>query len=288
MTDIKTVTPATTIFVLGGEDGEMRAIRALLQRFGYRWVQPNQAWGDHAFTPAQCGLKVESKELSRQGHSYRADQIDGLHQAVFVECRASESGWPTDGWRSVVIDHHGSRSGEVASIQQVIDLLGLWPRLSSATQRWAELIAVNDSGWIPGLQAWGATLEEIERVRGFDRAAQGITPVHETEVERALTAPEELIGAIRIVRMSHSKTSPLGDRLALTAMREGREAPSYLALSGDGEVNFSGDGALAAALATRFQGWSGGSGLGKAGEKAFWGGYPSHEEVLAFIREHTA
>jgi hypothetical protein len=59
-----------------------------------------------------------------------------------------------------------------------------------------------------------------------------------------------------------------------------------LILSADGEVNFYGDGAVCAELKTEFEGWNGGSGLGKVGASAYWGGYPDQEDTLEFIQKH--
>jgi len=123
----------------------------------------------------------------------------------------------------------------------------------------------------------------------MDRAAQGITSEQEAEAERALAEAEEKLGDIRVVRTSHSKTATVIDRLAVEALAEGRSIPAVLVLSGDGEVNLVGsaDGALCQSLKDRFPGsWAGGSGLGQAGEVAYWGGYPDHEEVVDFIRSH--
>ena len=88
--------------------------------------------------------------------------------------------------------------------------------------------------------------------------------------------------------MGHSKTTPVGDRLAMTAIQLGESIPDYLVFSKDGEVNFSGRGDIAQALHEKFDGWSGGLGLGKVDSTAYWGGYPSHDEVVQFLAELLA
>ena len=113
------------------------------------------------------------------------------------------------------------------------------------------------------------------------------------EIDRALAAPIEMIGNIRVVRMSHSKTGLIGDRLAIAAIDAGASSPAdfpaYVVFSDDGEVNFSGDGKLATLLHATFDGgWAGGAGLGKAGGTAFWGGYPPHTKVEEFLRGQFA
>ena len=71
---------------------------------------------------------------------------------------------------AIDVDHHGSRSGEPASIIQVLSLLGIEP------SRKQLLIAANDSGFIPGIVAAGDSAAEIAEIRALDRATQGITP----------------------------------------------------------------------------------------------------------------
>ena len=258
-------------FVLGGNDAEMVRIKEILDAQRICWVQPIKFWGPKSFGPEQIG----------------SEGMTPGTRVVFVEAAPSPEFPATRA--TVVIDHHGDNAGLPASILQVLDLLHLEPT------RWDLVIAANDSGWFPGLQKLGATAEEMAAVRLADRSAQSITPEHETEAERALSAPIEMIGSIRVIRMSHSKCAPIGDRIALDDIAEGRSVSQYIVLSDDdGEVNFSGDGALAFSLFDHYRephaakAWAGGSGLGKAGENAYWGGFPDHTEVLDFIRSHLS
>ena len=255
-------------FVLGGDDGEMRRIKEVLDANGVRWIQPHNYWG-----PKQLTMEEIAPAM-----------LPG-HQVVFVEV-TPPADFPLV--RSmVVIDHHGDNAGLPASISQVLDLLHIEP-----TRR-DELIAANDAGWFPGLIKVGATREEMDEIRGYCRAAHGSGPEHEAieaEALRALAAPVEMLGDIRVIRMSHSKCAPVGDRLAIAAIAEGKPIPQYLVLSGDGETNFSGDGALAKALFDHYRspnpakGNAGGSGLGKAGKTAYFVGYPDQQEVVDFVR----
>lgn len=142
----------------------------------------------------------------------------------------------------------------------------------------ALLVAANDARYIPGMLAIGATQEEIDCVRMFDRLVQGITPAQDTEGLRAI-GEKEILGRLTVVRMSHSKTATVADRLF-------GQYDQLLILSGDGEVNFFGDGALCAELKDKFEGWNGGSGLGKLGANAYWGcGSPNQAEVLEFVQQ---
>ena len=245
-------------FFLGGADAEMSRIREILENENVRFANAHLGWGAKA-----SAYDSQIAEAAEAGFTPVLVELE-------VDCDLPET--------AVVIDHHGKRANEPASLLQVLALLGREPT------RWDRIVAANDAGWFPGLQAMGATPEEMMTVRLADRQAQGITPELEAEAERALSAPEKWIGNIRVMRMTHSKTTPLGDRLAVEAISAGEPIPSYLVLSGDGEVNFSGDGALCTKLQKKFEGWSGGAGLGQAGETAFWGGYPPHEQVLAFLK----
>lgn len=244
-------------FFLGGYDTEMVRILEVLVAENQKFTDKKLSWGAKA--------------------SHYGDEIVAVAKAgftpVLVELE-SDCDLPEG---TVVVDHHGTRSGEPASIMQVLHLLGCAPT------RWDEVVAANDSGWWPGLIAIGATAEEMKKVRGGDRSAQGISPEMEAEAERALAAPVKKIGGVRVIRMSHSKTAPVGDRLAIAAIAAGEAIPQFIVFSGDGEVNFSGRGDIAQALHEKFQGWSGGSGLGKADGTAFWGGYLNHEEVEEFL-----
>ena len=249
-------------FFLGGSDAEMVAIKEVLEVAGEAHSDAGLGWG--------AKVSAYGEEIAKAAAEGKTPVIIELEVDVDLP------------QGTVNIDHHGDRSGEPAALLQVLNLLDRKPT------RWQTLVAANDSGWFPGLQSVGATPEEMAAVRAAERSAQGITPEQEAEAVRAFAAPVEEIGGIRIIRMSHSKTAPIGDALAVAAIAAGKEIPAYLILSGDGEVNFSGAGDLAQALHERFPGgWTGGSGLGKADGTAFWGGYPSHAEVEDFLRQRA-
>ncbi len=282
--------------VCGGNDGEMVVVKNILSAAGIEWLQPVKGWGQKEFSPADLGLEVVEITGSREGYPTKRVTIEGDPVVVFVECGVKD--WPEGAPIPVLIDHHFARAGEAASLTQVIAFLDRWAErlnesggedgkvsaaqirqvlnFSAATRRWIELVAANDARYIPGMLAIVATAEEVDRVRAFDRAAQGITPDQEAEGLRAI-AEKAVEGRLTIVKMSHSKTATVADRMF-------GQYDQLLILSGDGEANFFGDGALCASLKEKFEGWNGGSGLGKTGETAYWGGYPNHEEVLSFVK----
>ena len=171
----------------------------------------------------------------------------------------------------VNIDHHAyegdDRSNERSSLEQVCSVLGV------EMTPWMRLIAANDVGYIPAMQAMGANADEVAKVREMDRSAQGITRAHEQEAERAIASAEKK-DHLTVVRMAHSKCACVTDRLF-------GQYENLLVLSADGETNFYGKGELCEALHNRFGGWKGGQ-LPVAG---FWGGYAPQKEIEAFVKE---
>jgi hypothetical protein len=245
----------------GGYDAEMIEIIKVCRENGIEVIDKHLGWGasidsykDEIEVSVAAGKTPVLIELSG------ADQVAG----------------------TIVVDHHNENAGKPASILQVLDLLGIEP------SRKQQLIAANDTGYIPGMLAMGATAEEVAKVRLLDRSAQGITPEQEAEAKRAIAAATAVNG-VTIVKMSHSKTATVCDRLF-----DPEKEQRLLILSEDGESNFFGDGALCLALQGKdtgektaegytiydhFGGWVGGN-LPKSG---FWGGYADQAEVEKFV-----
>lgn len=239
------------VFFLGGRDAEMAEIAKILAEAGQEVIDKCLGWGAKASAYAE-----EIAQAVANGNTPVLVELE-------IDIAVPEG--------TVVVDHHNERAGEPASILQVLNLLGV------ESTRKHQLIGANDSGYIPAMVAMGATAEEIAEIRLADRNAQGITPEQEAEAERAV-AEAEVVGRLTIVRMAHSKTATVADRLY-------GKADQLLILSGDGEANFFGKGAICSDLKAKFEGWGGGSGFGKADGIGYWGGYPNHEEVLNFLKE---
>jgi hypothetical protein len=189
---MKKVNVSSLAFFLGGGDAEMARILEVLADTGVETCDKKLSWG-----AAASAYEQEIAQAVKDGKT-----------PVLVELGV-DIDLPEG---SVIVDHHGDRSGEPVSILQVLSLLGIEPTRKDL------VIAANDSGWFPGLVALGATAEEMRWVRGGDRAAQGITPEMEAEAVRALAAPVEYAGKTRVIRMSHSKCQPIGDTLAIEAL----------------------------------------------------------------------
>lgn len=250
----------------GGYDAEMVEIINICSKAGVEVVDKHLGWGAAASAYAEEIVKAVS-----EGKTPVLIEL-----ALDIELPAG----------TIVVDHHNENVGKPASILQVLDLLDIEP------SREQQLIAANDSGYIPAMLALGATADEVARVRLLDRSAQGITPEQEAEAERAIAAAETVNG-VTIIRMAHSKTATVCDRL-FNPEKEQR----LLILSGDGESNFFGNGELCRLLQgektgktpegwdtySNFGGWIGGN-LPKTG---FWGGYADQEKVKEFVAKFFA
>lgn len=255
------------VIFLGGYDAEMLAIADACREAGVTIADKHLGWGASA-----SAYKEEIAQAISEGK-----QPVLVELTLDIELPAS----------AIVVDHHNENAGKPASILQVLDLLGVEP-----TRRQL-LIAANDSGYIPAMLALGATPEEVAAVRLADRSAQGISSEQEREAERAIAAAE-VVNGVTIVKMAHSKTATVCDRL-FNPDKEQR----LLILSGDGESNFFGNGELCKLLQgedtgaktaegytiySHFGGWIGGN-LPQSG---FWGGYADQKEVEKFVVDFFA
>lgn len=253
------------VIFCGGYDAEMVEIINTCRKAGVEVIDRHLGWG--------AAASAYSEEI--------AAAVSENKQVVLIEL-ALDIELPEG---IIVVDHHNENSSKPASILQVLSLLGLEPT------RWQQLVAANDCGYIPAMLSMGATPEEVAAVRLADRAAQGITPEQEAEAERAIAA-KEVVNGVTVVRMAHSKTATVADRLF-----NPEEEQRLLILSEDGESNFFGKKELCLLLQgektgktaegwdtySHFGGWTGG------GETAgFWGGYANQNEVLDFVVKYFA
>lgn len=255
------------VVFLGGIDAEMLAIADACREAGVAVCDKHLGWG--------AAASAYSEEIANAVSEGKQPVLVELNLDIEVPANA------------IVVDHHNENAGRPASILQVLDLLGQQPN------RYQQLIAANDCGYIPAMLALGATPEEVAAVRLADRAAQGITPEQEAEAERSIAAAT-VVNGVTIVKMAHSKTATVCDRL----FSEGKEQ-RLLILSGDGESNFFGNGELCRLLQggdtgkktaegytiySHFGGWVGGN-LPISG---FWGGYADQNQVEKFVVDFFA
>lgn len=261
---------AEKIFFLGGKDAEMSRIKEILLIKNQKLYDKNLPWNDANLSSYKSELEALPKDA----------------QPVFIELK-NDIQAPDN---AVNIDPVGDKWFN-ASLLQVCEMIGHTPLLLDV------YIAANDHDWIPGMQKLGASSEEISMIRQAERDSQGITKEQEEEAERAISEMETFNG-LQIVRMKHSKTAPVTDRLYDPKVEQ-----NLLIISDDGELNYYGNGWLCEKLQGKeigeeekpwgkskiydnFGGWSGGGGLGKKDGIGFWGGYADPEKVLKFIKEN--
>jgi hypothetical protein len=203
------------LFLLGGHDLEMHAVRRLL--------------GRHGRTFADRALSWENAKLSAY-----ADLFD--EETEFIAIELQEDVAPPPKYRR--IDHHGELSRLPSSLEQVAELLG------AKLSRFERLIAANDRGYIPAMQVLCASKREIRRIRCADRRIQGVTPDEERQAVQELEGLRSSDG-IWEVETSLKHTSALVDRIPL----ERRPLIVY----GERHCSFYGDTLQIEWLAQRFE-----------------------------------
>lgn len=177
------------VFFLGGHDAEMLAIREILETNSVPFFDKNLTWG--------ATLSIYKEELAR---------IPEDKTPVLVELRL-DSEYPA---RAIIIDHHNDRAGKYqkTSLEQTAELLGI------TLNRRQRLISANDRGHIPAMRELGATLEEMQEIRIYDRRCQGVTDEDERLAEESIQKRSEPLGnqAIYINSLTE-KSSPVMDRI---------------------------------------------------------------------------
>lgn len=238
------------VFFLGGADAEMKEIEKALADAGAETINKNLGWGAHASAYAE-----EIAAAAADGKKVVLVELGNSLVAKTEWALAKEPVALPDS--AVLIDHHGDRSGEPASIIQVLTLLGLEPTRRDL------LIAANDNAFFAGMLAMGATMDEAMEIRRYDWECQGITSEQIAQSQTAVGAVEELKNNLFVVRLPHSRTAPTFDFLAA---KYGLEFNNFLALSFEGEqlkeVNMSADGGLCKAFKEFAETYEGGSAWG--------------------------
>jgi len=233
----------TLRFFLGGYDLEMREIAALVR--------------------AECGAAALCDKGLAWGArlSDCADEIAAAHAAGLTPVAVELADDMPAEWapraRLLLVDHHGARAGDPASIRQVFDLLGL------PAARWSRhlmLVAANDSGHVEGMRAAGADAAEMRAIRAADRAAQGILPAEEAAGLAALRTGQTVLGgAALLVRLPHNRGATVTDPHALEP--EFAALPRALVVEGPGSTHVFGPRSWIETLAAAHpSGWSGGGG----------------------------
>lgn len=245
------------VIVTPVNDGEAIQIKNILENKNIKTLITKQGWGA-SWANLEPEVKEKIKEFKNKNFKIFGVELQGT---------APEG--------AANIDHHkydgDDRSNERSSLEQVADLIG--HKLSL----FEEFVSANDKGFIPKMielaKIKNLSKEEtqklINEVRLQDRAAQGITPEQEKIAEEAIKEAE-VSDNLTVVRMSHSKTATVCDRLY-------GGYKNLLVLSEDGEVNFFGCQKVIKKLSDLVKGsWSGGD---LDHDNGFWGGYPQDLNV---------
>lgn len=178
------------IFLLGGSDLEMTTIKNLLVNAGEQFETHDLRW-DNA--------KLSSYEKTLEEYGNSPDyQIYGIE--------LNEDIPHPDNY--VRIDHHNDFANKPSSLEQVAKLLGL------AMDRHMQLVAANDSRYIPGMIKLGASREEIDDIRRADRAAQGVSEGDDERfAEESLKSCKGDASNLYVVKSLTSKFSTICDRI---------------------------------------------------------------------------
>lgn len=178
------------IFLLGGNDLEMTTIKNLLVNAGEQFETHDLRW-DNA--------KLSSYEKTLEEYGNSPDyQIYGIE--------LNEDIPHPDNY--VRIDHHNDFANKPSSLEQVATLLGL------EMDRHMQLVAANDSRYIPGMIKLGASREEIDDIRRADRAAQGVSEGDDERLaEESLKSCKGDASNLYVVKSLTSKFSAICDRM---------------------------------------------------------------------------
>lgn len=173
----------SAVFLIGGHDLEMAEIINILTSQNLKFYDKNLSWNNANL-------------------SDYADVLDNENSFIAIELKKD-----LEHPNVKFIDHHNERSNEPSSIEQVADLLKI------TLTREQQLIAANDKGYIPAMEALDATKEEINDIRRRDRQAQGIVNNDELIGERSIK--ENLIekDGILIVKSLTTRFATITDKL---------------------------------------------------------------------------
>jgi hypothetical protein len=179
------------IFLLGGHDLEMITIRELLEEHQEVYYDKQLRWNNAL-------LSAYQDVLTQYGNK---DEI----LIYGIELRLSSEMEIYTNY--ILIDHHNKHDKKPAALIQIARLLGC------KLTRFQELVAANDSSYIPGMKQMGASVQEIAEIRRRDRSTQGITENDELLAEQSIREQTTRIGDLVIVQSKTSHFSTICDRL---------------------------------------------------------------------------
>ena len=175
------------IFLLGGHDLEMLAIKELLLREGF--VEDETIFDKRL----KWGAKLSSySEVLKK--STKNTVVYGIELEEDVE--------PPANYRQ--IDHHNDLSDRDSSLMQVLELLDILPT------REHQLISANDIGHIEAMRCMGASSEEIQKIRKREQEIQGVTKEDELQAQQEIADLKEK-NSVSIISTTLNNFSPIVD-----------------------------------------------------------------------------
>lgn len=255
---------------------EMYQIKKRLLRAEVPFIDKNLKWGANV-----KDYEDEIQEILNEGKTPVAVELAGAENISGVSD----------------IDHHGDKAKNPASLTQVME------RMEKPMSFIDELIAANDSEYIPGMERkfeeHRAELEKrygsekfeklktklITLIRAKDRQMQGVTQEQEENALEAIKTKEVTPSGVVIVRIPDPVFSPVQDFLYPT-WAEGK--PNLIVVCNAGKeiqtVIYSGRGDICKAVKEHFSGFGAGSGYGDPAGWALGGCQTSNpDEVINFI-----
>ena len=185
--NIKAMKTELAVFLLGGYDLEMITIKHILEgRDDCLVIDKHLDWGS-------AKLSCYKKEM------------DLYSDATIYGIELQEDIPIPDSYQR--IDHHNDYSDKPSSLEQVAIII------NHGLNRYEQLVAANDKGYIPAMMAMQASPEEIEVIRKKDRMAQGVSEPDERLAEQALKNDLKQYPRLWTVRSKSSCFSPICDRL---------------------------------------------------------------------------
>lgn len=181
------MTTSQRLFLLGGYDLEMLTIKQLLERRDDCMVL------DRHLEWSNARLSAYHVDLA----SYPDFDIYGIELLEDVPV-------PHNYHR---IDHHNDWSHKTSALEQIAALMEV------ELNRHQQLVAANDKGYIPAMQALGATDLEIADIRRDDRVAQGITEQDYLLAKQSVDQFLSQYDGLMVVKSLTSRFSPICDRL---------------------------------------------------------------------------
>lgn len=181
------MTTSQRLFLLGGYDLEMLTIKQLLERRDDCIVL------DRHLEWSNARLSAYHVDLA----SYPDFDIYGIELLEDVPI-------PHNYHR---IDHHNDWSHKSSALEQIAALMEV------ELNRHQQLVAANDKGYIPAMQALGATDLEIADIRRDDRVAQGVTEQDYLLAKQSMEQYLFKFDGLLVVKSLSQRFSPICDTL---------------------------------------------------------------------------